>query len=149
MPRHLNKSLVVELWPLAHRQAWNAARERGDVLRDGGVASHWRASTARTVSRSYGHFLVWSTEQGFLAGQAGPGGLVTPSNLAVYATETAGKISASTVASRVGHIHMAVLAMVPDGDWVWLRDLWLKLKRKAKPARNKCARLVEAADLLA
>src|SRR4051812_3116707 len=72
MPRHLNKSLVVELWPLAHRRAWNGAREQGDVLRDGGAASHWRASTARTVSRSYGHLLVWSAEHGLLAGQADP-----------------------------------------------------------------------------
>jgi hypothetical protein len=149
MPRHLKKSLVVDLWPVVHQQAWNTALEKGDVLRDGGAASHWRASTARTVSRSYGHLLVWSAEHGLLAGQTGPGDLVTPSNLVAYATEMARKVSASTVASRIGHIHMAVQVMVPAGDWAWLRDLWLKLKRKAKPARNKCARLVEATDLLA
>ncbi len=148
MPRHNNRSWTVDEWSAAERQAWTAALTRGDTLAPGGAASHWRESTARTVMRSYGHWLVWQASAGLLDHKAGPGQSVTPENIARYVAELRGKVSSRTIASRISQIYMAVKVMVPDTDWLWLREIWLRLERRVVPLRDKNARLAEAAELL-
>jgi len=148
MPRHPIKSWTLDQWPAAERRAWNTARKQGDTLAPGGAAAHWRESTARTVMRSYGHWLRWLFEQGLLNPQAGPAQQVTPDHLAQFVAQLRGTLSMRTVVSRISQLYMAVKVMVPDGNWLWLQDIWLRLERRTKPVRDKNARLVGSAELL-
>src|SRR5436305_12030462 len=97
MPRHNNKSWSVDKWPAADRQAWVEALAPGETLEPGGAASHWRASTARTVMRSYGHWLVWVSAAGLLDREGGAAQSLTPENIAHYVGELRGKVSSRTL----------------------------------------------------
>jgi site-specific recombinase XerD len=148
MPRHNNKSWTVDEWTAADRQAWENALAPGETLEPGGAASHWRASTARTVTRSYGHWLVWLSQAGLFDREGGPAQSTTPENIARYVGELRGKLSSRTVATRISQIYMAVKVMVPDTNWLWLREIWQRLEHRAVPLRDKNARLAETAELL-
>jgi integrase/recombinase XerD len=148
MPRHPQKSWTLEQWALTDQRAWKTALVKGDVLEPGGEASHWRESTARTVMRSYGHWLSWAAKESLLDVNAGPAQPLTPENVKRYITSIREKLASQTVAGRVSQIYMAAKVMMPATDWQWLRDAWLRLERRAKPLRDKNARLADPDELL-
>jgi len=148
MPRHPVKSWTLDRWPAADRQAWIAARRQGDTLAPGGAAAHWRDSTALTTMRSYGHWLRWLSENGLFDPQAGVAQQLTPQNMARFLTDIQKTLSTRTMTGRTSQIYMAVKVMAPEGDWLWLKDMWVRIDRRAKPLRNKNARLVDSAELV-
>src|SRR5690349_8684109 len=148
MPRHPEKSWTLDQWPAADQRAWAAARAKGDVLEPGGEASHWRESTARTVMRSYGHWLSWAAKNGLLDMNAETAQALTAENVKRYLTFIREKLASQTVANRASQIYMAAKAMAPSTDWVWLREMWLRVETRAKPLRDKNARLAEPDELL-
>ncbi|MFL6690423.1 MAG: tyrosine-type recombinase/integrase [Alphaproteobacteria bacterium] len=148
MPRHPVKSWTLHQWPAADRWAWNAARQHGDILAPGGAAAHWRDSTALTVVRSYGHWLRWLSENGLLDPHAGPAQQMTPENVGRLVSDLRQTLSMRTITGRISQVYMAAKVMVPEGDWAWLQEIWMRLERRTTPFRNKNARLVDSADLL-
>jgi hypothetical protein len=53
------RSLKVEAWPEADRQAWEAATRKGDVLEPGGLGGDWAPLTRITTASYYGRWLGW------------------------------------------------------------------------------------------
>src|SRR5258706_15105437 len=51
-------------WPEPDREAWAAARHRGSLLDDNGLASAWADSTKATVAGGYGRWLPFLSRPG-------------------------------------------------------------------------------------
>src|SRR5262249_34822809 len=53
-----------------------------------------------------------------------------------------------TVVCRLQELYDALRVLAPDMDWRWLAELWMRLGRRAEPARNKRARLRRTPDVV-
>ena len=135
-------------WPEADRQAWEQARSPGGLLDDAGLAAGWRPATVNGALAIYGRLLAFLDREGLLDATQGAGGRLTPDRLTRYVAELQGVSASRTVASYVVMLDMVLRALAPGQDWDWLRRATRKLLHRAKPSRNKRARVVPAADLL-
>src|SRR5215472_19377350 len=106
-------ALKPEAWPEVDRRAWDAAVRTGDILEPGGPAAHWAPLTRVTTARCYGRWLGWLQRNGMLDAGVLPGDRVTPEALADYVSELRKLNASSTAASHVGHLYMAIRALVP------------------------------------
>ncbi len=139
----------VEAWPEPDRRAWARALEPAGLLDDAGAAAGWRNASRRAAVGAYGRFLAFLAARGELDPAAGPGGRVTPASVERYVAAVRATCSSVTVASYVGVLGMMIQAMVPERDWAWIWQVQSRLQRLATPSRNKRARVVPAADLVA
>ena len=60
------RSLPLDLWPEADRNAWNTACRPTARLRRGGAAAHLKPVTRDDLARRYGYFLDFLDRQGLL-----------------------------------------------------------------------------------
>src|SRR5258708_10733621 len=60
------RSLPIELWPEADRNAWVAACQPSQRLKRGGAASHMKVITPDDLPRRYGYFLDCMDRRGLL-----------------------------------------------------------------------------------
>lgn len=139
----------VVAWPEPDQRAWARAVERRDLLDDDGAAADWREASRRSAVGAYGRFLAFLDAQDALDPAAGPGDRVTSAILERYIAAVRATCSSVTVASYLGVLGMMIQAMVPERDWTWLWRVQARLQRLATPSRNKRARVVPAADLVA
>jgi integrase len=56
--------------------------------------------------------------------------------------------SSNTVLNRLQELHDAAKVMDPCRDWSWIRRIASQVRAKARPARNKAAKIVSSMDLL-
>lgn len=138
----------VEQWPQADQAAWVKARTPGGLLDDDGDATEWRPATIRSALGGYGRFLAFLDGQGLLDQKGGPADRLTPAMLDRYVALLRQTCAPITVVSYVAILGLMVQAMVPDQEWGWVWRVHSRLKRRAKPERNKRALVVSAADLL-
>ena len=140
---------LIKDWPQADRAAWCRARETGGLLDDAGRAAAWRPQSIRAALSVYGALLAFLDRHGLLIIEQSPSDRLTPAVLDSYVAALRSSRSTVTVASYVGVLGMMLQALEPDADWSWLRLVHRKLKHRAEPSRNKRARIVPAAELLA
>lgn len=140
---------LVEQWPQADQAAWARARTPGGLLDDDGDAAEWRPATIRSVLGAYGRFLAFLDDQDLLDRKGGPADRLTPAVLDRYVAVLRQTCAPITVVSYVAVLGLMVQAMAPERDWGWVWRVHGRLKRRAKPVRNKRARVVPAAGLLA
>src|SRR5260370_38206551 len=76
------RSLPIELWPEADRNAWVAACQPSQRLKRGGAGSHMKAITQGDLARRYGYFLDSMNRRGFLDPHKAGVGHGTPENVA-------------------------------------------------------------------
>ncbi|MBK1659852.1 site-specific integrase [Paracraurococcus ruber] len=139
----------LEAWPEQDRRAWERAITPGGLLDDAGDAAGWRPASRRAALGVYGRFLAFLDARGTLDPTAGPGDRVTPALLNAYVSAVRSSCAPVTAASYVGVLGMTVQAMVPGRDWAWLWQVQARLQHLAVPSRNKRARVVPAAELVA
>src|SRR5918998_1330304 len=72
------RSLPMEEWPRADREAWERACRPSVRLSKGGAASHMKAVTQVDLARRYGYLLDYLARRGLLDPAAAAGASVTP-----------------------------------------------------------------------
>lgn len=142
------RCMPVAEWPEADRAAWEAAIRRGDLLDGAGPAAHWRAGTRKKVESSYGRFLTFLDRNGLLDRGAEPSERLTLELLRVFVAELQGQVASVTVSQRLVDLAEAFRVMVPKTNTGFLRKIALRLKARARPTRDKRAKVVHPRDLL-
>lgn len=147
-PRPTHPALSFDHWPPADRHAWEAAHRQGDFLAEAGLATTWRSASERSARAAYGRWLHWLADQNVDLVAEAPDTRFTEARLRTYVAYLQAGRAPVTVASYLGCLCMVVVALFPEQDWTSLRTLQARLRRRARPVRNKQARLVPANDLL-
>jgi integrase len=94
------RSLPLDLWPEADRNAWNAACQPAARLKRGGAAGHLKPVTRQVHERHYGNFLGFLDRNGLLRRDAPAAANVTPENVDVYVAEAKARMSPRRSTSR-------------------------------------------------
>lgn len=135
-------------WPALDRTAWAAAIADGDILSGRGPAAHWRPGTRKSVISAYGRFLTFLERSGWLDRAAGPDARLTPDRLRAYLAELAETIAPVTISSRIRDLAEALRVMLPAAQYSYLNLARRRLKARARPTRNKRARIVPVQQLV-
>jgi hypothetical protein len=142
------KHLPLKQWPLADRQAWEAAFVEGDIF-DGtrGPGAHLSPGSRRTILFAYRRWL------GFLAAhkpdtlRQPPAARIRPELLRDYVAVLQGEGVATTTAIAVHSLYLAARLLAPQEDWTWLRDLRSTLVARSRPV-DRFDRLVPPWQIL-
>ncbi len=135
------RSLPLDLWPEADRNAWVAACRPAARLKRGGAAGHLKPVTRQVHERHYGNFLGCLDRNGLLRREAPAAANVTPENVDVYVAEAKARMSSTTVHVSICCLRRAARYMVPGPELDWLAELTKDLALVAYP-RSKSDRLV-------
>ena len=128
-------------WPVQDQLAWATATREDDLLGEPGPLTHLRSITRLKLRGAYGRWLwhLTVTDPALLASP--PAARITRDTVARYITELSARNASLTVAHRVLDLERAARAFAPAGDWRWLRKLVNKLFVRARPVRDKRARM--------
>jgi site-specific recombinase XerD len=135
------RSLPLDLWPEADRNAWVAACQPAARLKRGGAAGHLKPVTRQIHERHYGNFLGCLDRNGLLRRQAPAAANVTPENVDVYVAEAKARLSSTTVHVAMCCLRRTALYMLPGLELGWLNEIAKDLAVVAHP-RSKFDRLV-------
>ena len=135
-----------DAWPEADRRAWEAAVRPGDVLEDGGPASHWAPRTKRTILYGYrrwlGHLAINDPDQLTSA----PMERIHAESIRNYVETLDASITPAGTFNYVKHLYYAARVMGPERDWAWLGEIARRLEQRVVPT-NKRPRMVSASRL--
>jgi integrase len=141
------RSLPVNEWPAAHRQAWEEACRPGLRLRSGGAASRYAEVSREDFARRYGAFLGFLQRSGLLDPSTGPAAQVTPQNIELYIAELKERVRSVTVWNCIYKLRMAARLLDPKADFDWLSEIEQDLALVMEP-RSKFDRVVLAERLV-
>ena len=134
-------------WPAADRRRWRAARHDGGLLGHRGLAAEWSPKNARVVMKSYGQWLTWhEAEHGSLQDVA-PAQRASKNAIRGYVLALQARVGSITVASRVRDVYHALRVMCPGADLSYLKLIVGRLQTRARPGRNKRAKLRHSLEL--
>jgi integrase/recombinase XerD len=142
------RSLPIVAWPERDRLAWEVGTRRADLFEQKGAGTEWSSSSKEKTASGYGLWLCWLGQNGLLDPTLAPGSRVTKPLVADYVAMLSPNCAPYTVVSRLQELYDALRVLAPDTDWRWLAELWMRLGRRAEPARNKRARLRPPSDLI-
>lgn len=135
------RSLPIEQWPSADRDAWTAACRPNQRLIRGGAGAHMKLVTLSDLARRYGYFLDFLDRASLLDCTSVAAGQVTPENVAGYLAELAARVSSVTVYGSIFKLRRASQLLDPRGDFHWLTEIEKDLALVMRP-RSKADRLV-------
>jgi len=141
------RCIALDEWPIADRQAWEAAIADGSLLTDAGPAARWRKGTRDRVVQSNGRYLGYLEYHGILDRNVTPADRVFRDRVIAYGKQLMKQCAPVTVHGYVLHLERALVVMAPDEDWRWLARLAASLKARARPSRNKRRKVVPAEQL--
>ncbi len=151
MPRQYDPRrtcLKVELWPAREQRVWETALKKGGVFDEStGDGAHWAPLTVEANRKSYGRWLGWLQRKAMLDPAKGPCQELTQDNVRAYVEDLSREVSTGMVAHRLADLYTVAQAMVPDGDWRWIRNGWYRARHASRPVRDKQARVVNSRDL--
>jgi integrase len=139
----LVRSLPVDLWPIADREAWAEACRPSVRLKRGGAASHMRSVTHAILAKRCGYFFDFLSRSGRLEMSATAGAQVTPDNVEAYVAELKSRVSSVTVYGGVQKLRRFIQLVAPDRDLDWLIEIERQLFSEMRP-RSKWDRVVFA-----
>ena len=135
------RSLPLDLWPEADRNAWNTACRPAARLRCGGAAGHLRPVTRDDVARGYGSFLGFLDRRGLLRSDGTAAANVTVDDVDAYIAELKDRVSSVTVYGSISKLRRAAQFIAPGRDFTWLADIEKDLALVMRP-RSKFDRIV-------
>jgi len=135
------RSLPLDLWPEADRDAWNAACQPAARLNRGGLAGHLKPVTRDDHARHYGCFLDFLDRHGLLRPDKEAAANVTADNIYAYLAELKDRVSSSTVHGSICKVRRAAQYMAPGCNLTWLAEIAKDLALAVRP-RSKFHRLV-------
>jgi integrase len=139
--RRQGRSLPLDLWPQADRNAWNAACQPATRLKPGGHAGHLRPVTREDHAEQYAYFLGFLDRNGLLELEGPAAANVTAAKVDAYLAELKARVSSMTLHSRICRLRRAAQYMAPTRDLAWLAEIEKDLALVAQP-RSKRDRLV-------
>jgi len=134
------RSLPVDDWPRADRDAWIAACEPSRRLKRGGAAAHLKPVSRRDFARRYGLFLDFLSRQGSLQQDAPAASQVTPDKIETYIAELKARVSSVTVYGHIYKLRRAAQLLAPGLDLRWLSEIENDLAYMMRP-RSKFGRV--------
>ena len=137
-----------DAWPAADLHDWEQARRPGDVVDEGGPASHWSGRTAAQMRVNYGCWLGWLAARGHLVPDEKPQARATPERIGAYIAELTTVMAPRSVERRITFLVQTLRVMVPGMDLAGLRRRAATLNATAVPVRDKRARLVPVPVLI-
>ena len=135
------RSLPIQLWPAADKNAWGAACRPSARLKRGGAASHLKPVTRNDLAQRYGYFLDYLSRSNWLDPSAGPGAHVTAQYVEPYIAELKERVSSVTVNGSICKLRRTTQLIAPDRDLGWLIEIERDLAFDMRP-RSKRDRLV-------
>jgi integrase len=135
------RSLPLDLWPEADRNAWNAACRPAARLKPGGAAGHLKSVTREDHARHYGCFLDFLRRRGLLQSNEQAAANVTAHNVEAYITELKQHVSSVTLHGSICTLRRAAQYMSPGREFIWLAEIAKDLALVARP-RSKLDRIV-------
>jgi site-specific recombinase XerD len=133
--------LPLARWPAADRDGWLAATRKGDFLLDDGPGAALKPLTLERHRCSYGRWLGFLQRAGRLDPAASPGARAGRAAVEAYIAELETLNAPQTVVVRLQSLSVVLRWLAPDVDWAWLRRLVVRLEARARPVRDKRARL--------
>ena len=141
------RSLPLDLWPEADRNAWVAACQPAARLKRGGAAGHLRPVTRDDHAAHYGNFLGFLDWSGSLRHCELAASNVTLDKVEAYIDELKGRVASTTLHGSICKLRRAAQYMAPGRDLAWLLEICKDLALVARP-RSKFDRLVLTEVLL-
>ncbi len=142
------KSLRLEDWPLAHQAAWERALAKGGLFDEVGEAARWRPRSIEKTRKGYGVWLCWNVHRQVAIDHTHPEDLVTHEAVRAYVEDLQAINSSMTVFCRAQELYDAVRVMARKihgaPGWDWLAMAVKNLRARARPSKNKRARLQRA-----
>ena len=135
------RSLPIQFWPEADRNAWTAALQPASRLKRGGIAGHLKPITRSNYARQYGNFIGFLDRAGLLRPEGRAASNVTTDNVSAYLTEIKGRLGSVSVHGSICMLRSAAQYIAPDRDFSWLAEIGNDLAFVARP-RSKFDRLV-------
>jgi integrase len=135
------RSLPIEFWPEADRNAWLSACQPNQRLKRGGAGSHLKPITLSDLERRYGYFLDFMNRRCLLDLNKTSGGHVTPENVDTYLAELSARVGSVTAYGSICKLRRACELVDPTCDMSWLADIEKDLALVMRP-RSKADRWV-------
>jgi hypothetical protein len=135
------RSLPIEQWPPADRDAWVVACRPSRRLIRGGAGAHMKPITLSDLARRYGYFLDFLDRTARLDRNAKAAGQVTPGNVAGYIEELGARVSSVTGYGSIYKLRRTSQLLNPSGEFGWLIELEKDLALVMQP-RSKADRFV-------
>ena len=140
--------LPVTAWHKAAQAAWHAACEPGDFLDPGGPASMLRQASRSMAEIGFGLWLSWINQQGLFFSEMAITEHLDKAHVEDFARALRlNGNSGITVAIRIGELALMMMAMAVAGNWGWLHQIEMNIRRHAVPVRDKLGRLRAAQEL--
>jgi integrase len=140
-PRSKFRSLPLDLWPEADRNAWIMACQPAARLKRGGVAGHLKLVTRDDHARHYGCFLDFLDRRGLLRSNEEAAANVTAENIAAYIAVRKESVGSVTVYGSICKIRRTAQFIAPGRDLTWLAEIGKDLALVRRP-RSKFHRMV-------
>jgi integrase len=135
------RSLPVQEWPEADREAWDHACRPGFRFVPGGAASRLAQVSRDDYANRYGAFLGFLQRTGRLKAQAAAGALVDRPNVAAYLADLKARVTTVTVYNAISKLRRAASLIAPSLELSWLKEIEEDLRIVAVP-RSKFDRFV-------
>ena len=139
-------------WPDLDQKLWQSATTKGDFLSPDGRAAQWVPETKFQVEKGYGKWIFFLTSVVALPSEnlTSPVDRLSKDRLRDYIEFlTLQGLKSQSVASRLRDLCEALRVMCPSYDLVMLKHLLKVLNRRAKPSRNKAARIKHPLEIWA
>lgn len=142
MGKHANRSLDWARWPLADRHLWETLVEQVDDLDDSPVAE-WSTTTRNGRRAAYGMFLGYLERHCPAAMVMAPAQRVSRDLVAEYARHLLTNSREMSVAINLARLAYALVAICPDEDWSWIKELANRIRRRARPLQRELVPITE------
>ena len=139
-------------WPDLDQKLWQSATTKGDFLSPDGRAAQWVPETKFQVEKGYGKWVFFLTSVVALPSEnlTSPVDRLSKDRLRDYVEFlTLQGLKSQSVASRLRDLYEALRVMCPSYDLAMLKHLLKVLNRRAKPSRNKAARIKHPLEIWA
>jgi integrase len=135
------RSLPLDLWPEADRNAWVAACQLPTRLKRGGAAGHLKPVTREDHALSYGNFLGFLDLCGLRRRHRPPAANLTPENVDAYLIQLKDRVASTTLHGSICKLRRAAQFIAPGRDFTWLSEIGKDLALVMRP-RSKWDRVV-------
>jgi integrase len=146
-PSKERRTLYVDEWPEADRQAWREACRPSVRLQRGGSASHLAPVSRDDFATRYGLFLGFLKLANRLDHKAPAAAHVTPDNVQAYLEDTSKRVSSVTAWNCIYKLRRTAELISPKADFSWLAEIEKDIALVMEP-RSKLDRLVFAEQLV-
>ena len=144
MPRRIG--VTWEQWPAADRVRWERATSPINRFASEATAAHWSEKTRQQARYAYARWLAYLVAHEPAVLEEPLEARVTAARVQCFVGER--RRTPMTIAAELQHLLLALRAMAPDQDWLWLGKVQYAFAKEARP-RERRHKMVDPRRLLA